>query len=134
MSQRQKGHNLERLVARLFSQMGFPARTTRAASNLLDSCGVDIVGTPFLIQCKAGYARARPKFEEEYDYIKTRLTKEFGETHAIIQYPVILVHQIDGKQGRVRKPQETYISMTLEDFTRLVAMRDPADYQIINVL
>jgi hypothetical protein len=57
---RTKGHNLEREIARMFrDELGFKfAKTSRLASRMLDNCKVDIAGIPFLIQTKAGYAKS----------------------------------------------------------------------------
>lgn len=118
---RTKGHNWERMVRRFWIDMGYEqTRTTREASKQLDGCGIDLVGTPFLIQCKAGYARNRPKFEEEYEYIKSRIVDQFGSTHPLNRFPIVLYHLMDTGRGNARQAQHSYVSMTVEDFHRLL--------------
>ena len=118
---RRKGHNFERNVAKKFRELGYRARTTRSASVLLDSCGVDIVGTPFIIQCKSGYAKARPKFEVEYNYIKKRIEEEFGENHPILNnFPIIIIHELDVGRGHSRTKDDTYVMVSLEDFIKIL--------------
>ena len=130
---RKKGHNLERLIAQKFKEINFKARTTRSSSKLLDDCGVDIVGTPFIIQCKAGYKRSRPKFEEEYGYIRRRLTEEFGNEHRIHNFPIIIIHQLDVEEkgrGHKRLPEQTYVMVALDDFLKIV----PHDRDTLEIL
>ena len=118
---RTKGHNFERHIPKKFKELGFPTRTTRAASTLLDGCGIDLVGTPFIIQCKAGYEKRRPKFEEEYRYIHDRIFEHFGENHPFKDIPTIIIHQLDAQKGpKGRKPEDTYVMMTLDDLLKIV--------------
>lgn len=134
---RNKGHNLERLVAKLFREIGFSrTRTTRQASHLLDSCGIDLVGVPRIIQCKSGYMRSRPKFEEEYRYIQRRLTEEFGADHTIHNYPIAVIHELDVGRGRgkTRKPEDTYVMITLDDYLKMLASHPPESYDVLDIL
>jgi len=135
---RTKGHNFERLVARMFQSLGYNAKTSRATSKFMDDCGVDIVGTPYIIQCKAGYARSRPKFEEEYRYTKTRLQDGIGVNHPINQLPIVVIHQLDVAKGRgkTRNPEDTYVMLTLEDFMKItsIAFPDQAQTQTLDIL
>ena len=123
MNQRLKGHTFERRIAKFFREALDYTRgkTTRSCSRMLDACGVDIVGVPWLVQCKSGYARARPKFEEEYEYIRTQLSANFGAEHDVMNYPIILIHELDVGAGNKRLPHHTYVSMTLEDFAKTQA-------------
>ena len=76
---KRKGHNLERLVTSIFRDvLGYKnATTTRYASKLLDDCSIDIalngpkLDLDYYIQCKAGYKKNRPKYEEIYNKIRT---------------------------------------------------------------
>lgn len=122
MNQRAKGHNFERKIAKfLREKIGHDrCRSTRSSSRMLDACGIDLVGTNALFQCKAGYERRRIRFEEEYDYIKERLNQNFPKDHKIQNYPVIVICEIDVGQGNKRGPQHTQVTMTLEDFGNLM--------------
>ena len=103
---RNKGHNLERLIARdLREVVGYnKAATSRAVSKLLDDCGVDIAvlgplveSIPYLIQAKAGYEKRRPKPDELFDYITKQLQKSFPKDHQIHSKPKVLIHELNGK-------------------------------------
>lgn len=49
MNSRDKGHRLERRIAKTWRDMGFMrAKTTRSCSRQLDACGIDIIGTTWL--------------------------------------------------------------------------------------
>lgn len=127
MNQRTKGHKFERLIAKFFREaLDYTrAKTTRSCSRLLDNCGVDIVGVPWLVQCKSGYARSRPKFEEEYTYIKDQLLANFDEGHTVHQRPIIILHELDVGAGNKRQDCHTYVMMTLTDFARTQASNQP---------
>lgn len=94
-------------------------QTTRLSSRKLDNCGIDLVNTDALYQCKAGYDNRRPRYEEIYDYIKTNLEKEFDKEHIIHNYPIILVHNIDVGTGHKRSPKHTTITMTMDDYINM---------------
>jgi len=71
--------------------------------------------------------RSRPKFEEEYSYIKERLIKEFGPNHGIHRFPIIVVHELDVKErgrGKTRKQEETYVMISLDDFLNMIEPTD----------
>jgi hypothetical protein len=97
---RTKGYNLEREIARMFKdELGYKfAKTSRLSSRLLDNCKVDIAGIPFLIQTKAGYAKARPKADVIFQEMEDELTKNFPEDDPVHKYPKILIHKISGRQ------------------------------------
>lgn len=91
---RRKGHDLERKIARLFQELGFAqARTARAESTTLDSCGVDIANIPLLIQCKRGYDNRYPRYPEIREHIKQKLQEYYGEGHENHSLPIVLIHQ-----------------------------------------
>lgn len=115
---RQKGHNLEREIARMFrDELGYKhAKTSRLASRLLDNCQVDIAGIPFLIQAKAGYNKHRPKPDIIFQEIETNLAINFPKEDPIHQYPKILVHKISG-----RKKYHNLVTMSYSDFKFLMS-------------
>lgn len=114
---RTKGHNLERLLAKMFREdLNMPfAKTSREASKLLDNCQVDIAGVPFLIQAKAGYDKNRPKADIIFKQIEENLAKNFPKTDPIHCYPKILVHKINGKQK-----YKNLVTMPYDDFKYLL--------------
>lgn len=71
--------------------------------------------------------RSRPKFEDEYQYIKQRITKEFGLNHKIQRYPIIVVHELDVKKrgrGQTRQSEETYVMISFDDFIKMIPPTD----------
>jgi hypothetical protein len=114
---RVKGHTLEREIAKMFrDELGFKfAKTSRLASRILDNCNVDIAGVPFLIQTKAGYAKARPKPEEIFKEIEDDLKQNFPEDDPIHCYPKVLIHKINGKHK-----YHNLVTMPYNDFKRLL--------------
>lgn len=104
---RRKGHNYERDIVKFFNKLGFKALTTRNASRLMDNAKIDIYGLPFNVQCKAVEARI------EYH----NLTKEI--TDQILKlcpdrsnFPIIIFH---------KRKKKTTVTMTLEEFEKLIA-------------
>lgn len=114
---RTKGHNLEREIVRMFrDELGFKfAKTSRLASRILDNCKVDIAGVPFLIQTKAGYAKARPKPEIIFQEIEDALIENFPETDPVHKYPKVLIHKING-----RHKYHNLVTMPYDDFKYLL--------------
>lgn len=94
---RRKGHNLERLIARIWREvLGFPlASTCRAESKTMDDGGIDICGIPMLIQAKSGYVKNRPRFENVYQKIKEYVDKS-GKKE-LEDLPIVLIHKFNGR-------------------------------------
>lgn len=114
---RTKGHNLEREVARMFrDELGYKfAKTSRLASKMLDNSKVDIAGIPYLIQTKMGYARARPKPEVIFKEMEEKLIENYPISDPIHGYPKILIHKIDG-----RHKYHNMVTMPYNDFKKLL--------------
>ena len=113
---RDKGHDLERQVARDLKVI-FPfTKTSRAASRLADDCAIDLVYSPFLIQCKAGYNRNRPKYEEEYAKVNERIKVNFPKDHIIHKLPFLLIHKPNAPRGQGLKEQFTQVTMSYDFF------------------
>jgi hypothetical protein len=114
---RTKGHNLEREIARMLrDECGLKfAKTSRLASRILDNCKVDIAGVPYLIQAKAGYAKARPKAELIFKEIEDALLENFPKEDPVHTYPKILIHKIDGKHK-----YHNLVTMPYNDFKYLL--------------
>jgi hypothetical protein len=120
LNQRNKGHNFERTIANtLKNELGHNVKTTRAASKNLDNCGIDLIGTDTLIQCKAGYDKRRPRYEDVYNNIRRNVSEYFSKDHAINNYPILLIHNIDVGRGNKRGAEHTTVTMTLEDYINI---------------
>ena len=117
---RTKGHDLERQVARDLKPNFKFVKTSRAASKLADDCAIDLVFVPFLIQCKNGYEKARPKYEVEYEKVKSRIEQNFPKDHSIHSLPFILIHKITAERGKGKEEQNTQVTMSYEYFKWLI--------------
>ena len=87
---RRVGHDLERLTVRDLRDLFPKAKTSREASRLLDNCKVDIANVPLLIQCKAGYEKARPKFDVLKAEALKLLQENFLKDDPIHDFPYVL--------------------------------------------
>lgn len=108
---RRKGHNLERVIAKWFRDLGFArACTTREGSRLMDNAKLDICYIPFNVQCKA--------VESHIDYaaltqeVKTEVKKLVPERES---YPIIIFH---------KRKRKTNVIFTLEEFEKLIKSYD----------
>lgn len=123
---KRKGNGLEQLVARdLRDQFPF-VKTTRETSKLLDSCKIDLSGTPFLIQCKAGYNTVKPRYERLYLEMKGLIKENYPKEHLIHNAPYILVHKMNGTKGK-KEPELMQVTMTYELFLELIKNYNPGD-------
>lgn len=125
---RKKGHDLERLLAKIFREFGFEfAKTSRYASKLLDDCGIDVANIPLLIQAKCGYAKNPPKYKDIYANIKAKLKENFPPEHEIHNAPIVLVHKEDG-----RKPEHFVWMFQHEDIVEI--LNDYYQLKITNIV
>jgi hypothetical protein len=93
---RNKGHDLERAIAKVLRKIGFlKCKTSRQASKLLDDCGVDIAFVPLLIQAKAGYSKKKPNYYKLEEETREKLKDNYPEDSVLHDYPFVLVHKPD---------------------------------------
>jgi|TARA_B110000858_G_scaffold140270_1_gene159218 Holliday junction resolvase len=127
---RRKGHDYERLIVRVLKDLGWTkAMSTRACSKLLDDCKIDIApngpvtdNLDFLIQCKAGYIKQRPKADVEFRKMLEGLSEYFPSDHTIFKAKKFLMHKFG------RKDEEHLVTMTFKDWVaimqELVSLRE----------
>lgn len=109
---RRKGHSAEQEYARKFREIGWEfCKTSREASRLLDSCGIDLSGIPFNIQIKSGFKRNRPNAKALFKKMKEDLKNNVEPGDNIHKKPKILIHKEDGYT-----PEGELVTMTWEDF------------------
>ena len=124
---RNKGHNAERYYASLFrglSQAFEKCKTSRAASRLHDDSGIDLCFTePFNIQIKAGKQKGL-NISKELAKIKEEVKKSFPSHYPELENMNILIHRKDTGRGRKRNEFDEIVSMTLEDFIKLLKRTD----------
>lgn len=106
-SNRRKGANFEREVAKKLRELGYTnCRTTREASRLLDSCKVDIFGIKLNLQLKN--VQSKINYLKLIDEINEQIGKIYPKR---LVYPTIVLH----KQNR-----KTLVTMSLDDFYSLI--------------
>lgn len=124
---RNKGHNAERHYAALFrelSQAFDKCKTSRAASRLHDDSGIDLCFTePFNIQIKAGKQRGL-NVSKELAKIQEEVKKNFPSHYPELNNMNILIHRKDTGRGRRRNEFDEIVSMTLEDFIKLLKLTE----------
>lgn len=109
---RTKGNVAEQLYAKRFRELGFEfCRTTREASDMLDSCGVDLWGIPFNVQIKCGFKKQRPNAEALLRKIREDLKKSYPPTDPVHKLPKFLIHKAQGYT-----PEGELVTMTYDDF------------------
>lgn len=73
---RRRGHDYERLLAKKFRDIGFSfCKTARASSRLLDSCKVDLAFIPYNVQAKK--VKASINYTEIFKEMEEALEQNF---------------------------------------------------------
>lgn len=126
---KRKGSNAERHYAKIFrEELGFKyCKTSRLASKLHDSAGIDLMFIPFNIQVKAGY-KTGLNYSKELKYLEEKMKELFPPTSQEFNYPKILIHKKDKEKGKkLRSEYEEIVSMTFEDFKKIVGSKNLSD-------
>lgn len=111
-----KGSSAERLYAKRFRDAGFEkCRTSREGSRLYDSCAVDLMFLPILVQVKAGKQKAL-NISQVLKEISERVEKTFPADAPEQTMPKIVIHHKDVGQGRQRTQYSELVTMTFEEF------------------
>jgi hypothetical protein len=111
---RQKGHTLERLVAKKFRDSGYEyAKTSRQASRLLDDSKVDIAFVPYLVQCKKGYPKGL-NYTNILLEIKEAIQMNFPPDEKVHEYPCVIIHD------KGKKTEEKLVVMEESTFWDLI--------------
>jgi hypothetical protein len=118
---RTKGHNAERHYVKEFQELGFAhCKTARLGSRLHDYAGIDLICLPFNVQVKAG-KQVGMKPSDELEYIENRMVELFPETAPEHVFPKVLIHRKQVGQGKKRTAYHDIVSMTFEDFKKLIS-------------
>ena len=111
---RTKGHNFERLLARLFRDIGYKkCITTRQGSRLLDNCKVDLMHIPYNVQAKY-VTKGKVKYSQIFQDMTILLSKNFPSSDKVITLPKMIFH----KSGR--KKSEQLVIMQQHEFVELL--------------
>lgn len=119
---KRKGSNAEREFAEKFRQLGFEnCKTARQGAKMLDDCGIDLIFIPFNVQIKAGLQKdLRP--HKVLEYMKNRITEVLPKYSVEHNLPKILIHKRQVGQGNKRDEFSDIVSMTFEDFSKIIKM------------
>jgi len=121
---RNKGHNAEREYRTEFRSLGYSnCETSRYASRKHDDCKVDLVGIPFNVQIKAGKQRGMNPSKVLFD-MDTAMKEGFCDDEHEYGKIKVLIHKKDGKRGRPRTEFDDLVTLTWEDFKRMIKMID----------
>lgn len=120
LTSRTKGHNAERLYAKIFKELGFTfCNTARLESKLYDNCGIDLTNLPFNVQVKAGYDRGL-NIKETLKYTKDRIKELIHPSKPEHNIPTIIIHRKTVGKGYKRKELDDLVYMSFEDFKKLI--------------
>lgn len=119
---KRKGSNAEREYAEKFRQLGFEnCKTARQGAKMLDDCGIDLIFIPFNVQIKAGLQQGlRP--HKVLEHMKNRINEVLPKYSVEHNLPKILIHKRQVGQGNKRDEFSDIVSMTFEDFSKIVKM------------
>lgn len=105
---RKKGHNFEREIAKLFREAGYTnALTSRQASRLYDDCMIDIWGIPDNVQAKNVKANINPM--AIFRQMKKVISEKLEPVEKRLHLPFVLIH----KQNREIK---VFVEMSMDDY------------------
>lgn len=117
---RTKGHNAERDVAKTFREIGFDkCKTSREASRLHDNCKIDLCFIPFNVQVKAGFQRGLNPTNEFKD-MEEAIKQNFPERYPEYDYPKVLIHKKQVGKGKKRTKYDDLVILPLEDFINII--------------
>ena len=116
-----KGHNAEREYRLVFKdELGFSfCITSRQGSRIHDDAGIDLINIPFNVQIKAGYKRGL-NTKTVLDYTKNKVSELFPPDAKEHDLPTILVHKMDVGRGKRREETDDIVSMSFEDFKKII--------------
>ena len=112
-----KGSRYERSHAKIWREsLNFvKVQTSRAASKLIDDCGIDFVNIPFNVQAKTGYANNRPRYDQLYQYTMKKLDQYFDKNDPIFKKPFVLAYKLNG-----RKPENIQWTFAQKDIVPIL--------------
>ena len=116
-----KGNVLEQTVAKDLKAKYPFVKTARYGSRMADDSKIDLIGVPFLIQCKSGYNRTRLKYDELYLENQELIKIHFPPNHHVHKLPYILINKLNRRiPGKLKQPEMNQVTMTYEFFLELL--------------
>ena len=127
---KRKGHGGETFVARLIRENTRFKHcvSTRSSSRLLDSCGVDLNFVPVMMQIKTGIHKGL-KPADELEYMHTQLQKNLPSWSQERDCPKAVIHLKQGTPGKKRSEFQSLVTMSLDDFIKLLKTAYPDEPQ-----
>jgi hypothetical protein len=86
----------------------------------MDDCGIDLIHLPINIQCKAGYNKNRPKYEELFQSTKLLLQKHFPANDPVHNYPYVLINKLN--TTKKLSPEFMQVTISYEFFLKLIEL------------
>jgi hypothetical protein len=119
---KRKGNDAERYYAEKFRELGFEnCKTSRQGAKMLDDCGIDLIFIPFNVQIKSGLQQGlRP--HKVLEYMKNRISEVLPKSSIEHTLPKIMIHKRQVGQGNKRDEFSEIVSMTFEDFSKIIKM------------
>lgn len=116
-----KGNRLEQQVAKDLRDKYPFVKTARYANRMADDSKVDLVGIPFLVQCKSGYNYPRLKYEQLYLENQELIKKNFPPNHPIHKLPYVLINKLNRTVGgKLKQPEMNQVTITYDFFLELI--------------
>ena len=124
---RAKGHRAELHYVKRFNEIGYDkVITSRLGSRLHDSCGIDLLYTPVLVQIKSGYNQLNHR--TVLSYTDERVKESFSDNPNMLNKPIVLIHHRDRLNALPGKPRgkfDTIVSMAYDDFEKMMLLAYP---------
>jgi len=120
---KRKGSSAERGYAKVFRDLGFTfCKTSREGSRVHDNAGIDLINIPLNVQIKAGYPRGLNQ-SKELAYISDKVKELFPPGDKEHTLPKVLIHKKNVGRGIKRTEFDEIVSMTMEDFIRILKLK-----------
>jgi len=117
-----KGNVLEQQVAKDLREKYPFVKTARYGSRMADDSKIDLIGVPFLVQCKSGYNKPRLKYEELFRENQELIKLNFPENHQVHKLPYILINKLNRTVGgKKSQPEMNQVVMTYDFFLELLS-------------
>ena len=121
---RTKGHDAERYYRNEFITLGYSyCQTSRYGSRMHDDAKIDLINIPFNVQIKAGYQKGMNPSKVLRD-MKEAIVDAFPPESPEHEKINILIHRKQCKRGQSRTPEDDLVTMTWEDYKRIVKRLD----------
>ena len=116
-----KGNTLEQNVCKDLRDVYPFVKTARYGSRMADDSKIDIIGVPFLIQCKSGYNKPRLKYEELFLENQALIKVHFPPHHVVHKLPYILINKLNRVAGgKKQQPEMFQVTIQYDFFLELI--------------